>query len=320
VTPPIGAGVALIPDLYLLSLDIFAPHARQCGLEIDMDALRRSIAVPVAEQRHATFLNAIYLWACFVSRPEPLSQNEDHYLRLSLDAMPDALQTGRYVDAIRASCLLSLYFLTIGRLPEGTYHASAAASLADQLGFGKSINVPEALDMKTLKSESQEADQVLAFWQAYNLDRCWSVVLQKQPVIADGMTPRTMITAPWPQEISEYKMVRIFMITAPWCKRLPCLHPPGIQCRVSRPMLTVNLSRDMRPNLAKDQPSRRFFLGLFPRTDSPQQRFGLRHRPSSHRPTSWPQNGTPVGSFQRLRPHPVLTLLVRNESLRQVGS
>ncbi|KAJ3537951.1 hypothetical protein NMY22_g5379 [Coprinellus aureogranulatus] len=189
-------------EVSLMLLDIFAPHARQCGLEIDMDALRQSIAVPITEQRHATLLNAIYLWACFVSRPEDLSQNEDHYLRLSLEAMPDALNTGRYIDAIRASCLLSMYFLTNGRLPEGTYHASAAAALADQLGMGRQGE----MDTKSFKTDAYEADRILAFWQVYNLDRCWSVALKRRPVLADGLHPQHMITAPWPQEISDYKM------------------------------------------------------------------------------------------------------------------
>lgn len=173
-----------------------------------MEALRQSVALPITEQRHATLLNAIYLWACFISRPEDLSQNEDHYIRLSLEAMPDALNTGRYIDAIRASCLLSTYFLSNGRLPEGAYHASAAAALADQLGMGKQGE----MDTKSFKTDAYEADRILAFWQVYNLDRCWSVALKKQPVLTDGLSSRKMITAPWPQEISDYKMVRIFVL------------------------------------------------------------------------------------------------------------
>lgn len=173
---------------------------------MDLEGLRQSIAVPVAEQRHAALLNAIYLWACFISRPEDLSQNEDHYLRLSLEAMPDALNTGRYIDAIRASCLLSMYFLANGRLAEGAYHASAAAALADQFGMGRQSE----MDTKSFKTDPYEADRILAFWQVYNLDRCWSVALKKRPVLADGLSPRNMITVPWPQEIADYKMVRIF--------------------------------------------------------------------------------------------------------------
>ncbi|KAF6761179.1 hypothetical protein DFP72DRAFT_1062206 [Ephemerocybe angulata] len=176
-------------DVSVMLLDIFAPHARQCGLEMDMEVLRQSVALPITEQRHSTFLNAIYLWACFISRPEALSQNESHYLRLSLEAMPDALHKGKYIDAIRASCLVSLYFLSTGRFPEGAYHASAAAALADQLGLGKQAENLEMLDIKSFKTDAYEADRLLAFWQVYNLDRCWSVVLEKEPVIVDSGQP-----------------------------------------------------------------------------------------------------------------------------------
>lgn len=170
-----------------------------------MDALRCSVAVPTAEQHHSAFLNAIYLWACYISRPEALSQNEDHYLRLALEAMPDAIQKGLYVDAIRASCLLSTYLLSTGRLAEGAYHASAAAALADQLGLGKQVKESDMLDIKRFKTDMYEADRILAFWQVYNLDRCWSILLEKRPVIPDES--RKLITVPWPQDVSEYKMV-----------------------------------------------------------------------------------------------------------------
>ncbi len=194
-------------------VDIFTPHSRQCGLEIHMGRLRESLSLPASEQRHPALLNSVYLWACFISRPEPLSQHEDHYLQHALQALPDGLRTGgKLVDVIQASCLLSLYFLANGRLLEGSYHASAAAALAVQCGLsGKSSfegwsNGSDS-DMKPTVCDVREGERILAFWQVYNLDRCWSVVLRKPCFISDKSDLRRAILCPWPQDIKDYETV-----------------------------------------------------------------------------------------------------------------
>ncbi|EAU91627.1 hypothetical protein CC1G_09309 [Coprinopsis cinerea okayama7 len=185
-------------DISMILLDIFAPHSRQSGLEIDIDTLRSNLRHPGAEQKHPALMNAIYLWACFISRPEPLCQHEDYYLRQSLEAIPGALRSGQSLDVIRTSCVLATYFLANGRVLEGSYHASAAAALADQIGLGNSL---------TESDDKQElcAERVLTFWQVYNLDKTWSVVLRKRSLISDGPDTRSMITCPWPQDIADYK-------------------------------------------------------------------------------------------------------------------
>ncbi|TFK25719.1 hypothetical protein FA15DRAFT_590018 [Coprinopsis marcescibilis] len=188
-------------DISMILLDIFAPHSHQVGLEIDIDSLRSSLRRPMSEQHHACLMNSIYLWACFVSRPEALSQHEDYYLRKSLEAIPDALRQGQTTDVVRTSCILACYFLANGRILEGSYHASAAAALAEQIGLGRQSDRIESKGKYEMSS-----DRIQAFWQVYNLDRCWSVALEKTPFIKDGRTPSTIITCPWPQDASDYKM------------------------------------------------------------------------------------------------------------------
>lgn len=198
------------------SVDIFTPHSRQCGLEIHMGRLRDSLSLPASEQRHPVLLNAIYLWACFISRPEALSQHEEHYLQHALESLPDALRSAdKLLDVIQASCLLSLYFLANGRLLEGSYHASSAAALAVQSGLsGRSYlegwfsNGMES-DMKPTFSDVREGERVLTFWQVYNLDRCWSVVLRKPCIIRDKSSLPRSITCPWPQDIKDYESVNL---------------------------------------------------------------------------------------------------------------
>ncbi|XP_006461060.1 hypothetical protein AGABI2DRAFT_192596 [Agaricus bisporus var. bisporus H97] len=203
------------PDLGSILLDIFAPHQQQCGLGIDIHQLRESLHRNPSERSHPVLLNAIYLWACFVSRPEPLCQNEDHYLRLVLETLPDALKsTDKIVDAIQASCLLSMYYLANGRMCEGGYHASAAAALAVQAGLGRNafqndLWPPacsfEDFDLKPAKTAPQDDARIMSFWQIFSLDRCWSVFLQRPSIIPDGPDARNVISCPWPQDLGSYE-------------------------------------------------------------------------------------------------------------------
>jgi hypothetical protein len=191
-----------------------------------MGRLRDSLGLPLSEQRHPVLMNAIYLWACFISRPEPLSQHEEHYLQHALDALPEALRSNdRVVDVIQASCLLSLYFLANGRLLEGSYHASAAASLSVQTGLGRrpSLNTQAwscdssmDSDMKPALSDILDGERNLAFWQVYNLDRCWSVVLRKPCAIPDKPGNRHSVCCPWPQEIKDYEKVGFLFLDLPF--------------------------------------------------------------------------------------------------------
>jgi len=149
-----------------------------------------------------------------MSRPEPLCQHEEHYLQRSLEALPDGLQSlDKVIDVIQASCLLSMYFLANGRLFEGSYHASAAAALTTQTDLGRkayshtrnwTVDAVES-DLKPPKSDTFEGEKILAFWQVYNLDRCWSVVLRKPCVIPDKLNSRHSICCPWPQDIDYYE-------------------------------------------------------------------------------------------------------------------
>jgi hypothetical protein len=202
-------------ELGQMLLEIFAPHHLQCGLGIHIGNLRDSLNLPLSEQRHPVLMNAIYLWACFISRPEPLCQHEDHYLRHALESLPEALRLpDKTMDVIQASCLISMYFLANGRLLEGSYHASAAAALAVQSGFhGRASRDIQALpspgtegfDHKPLKCDVRDGERILTFWQVYNLDRCWSVILRKPFIIPDGPAVWSSIQCPWPQPMSAYE-------------------------------------------------------------------------------------------------------------------
>jgi len=190
-----------------------------------MDQLRESVTLPVAEQRHPVLMNAIFLWACFVSRPGPFSQHETHYLTCTLEALAESLQhPDKIVDIVLALCLLSTYFLSNGRMLEGSYHATAAASLAVQYGLhgGTSqknnwcLESMDSFKIESTKDASGDDERILAFWQAYNLDCCWSVVLHKPPTIRDARIAFNSINTPWPQNVDQYEPVSITISMLPF--------------------------------------------------------------------------------------------------------
>ncbi len=208
-----------------------------------MGHIRESLNLPLSEQRHPALMNAIYLWACFVSRPEPLCEHEEYFLNQALEAQQQGLRMAdKVLDVIQASCLLSVYFLANGRLLEGSFHSSAAAALAVQIGLH--LGVPqesptgwmsdpnETYDLKPQKTDYLRGERVLAFWQVYNLDRCWSVVLRKPCVIPDGSSALSSVNCPWPQDIAEYESVSCLASSA-----LVVAHPcdrRAISIRVQR--------------------------------------------------------------------------------------
>ncbi|KIJ60067.1 hypothetical protein HYDPIDRAFT_32641 [Hydnomerulius pinastri MD-312] len=201
-------------ELAQMLVDIFSSHRHQCLLGLHMGRLRESFTRPLMEQHHPCLTNAIFLWACYVSRPGPLSEHESHYLNRSLEALSDALQyNNRVLDVIQASCLLSVYFLSNGRALEGSYHATAAASLAIQCGLhGVMMNRPmfettgaiSSFKLEPPKDAIQQGERILTFWQVFALDRCWSVVLQKPVTIPDGPEGYSSIVMPWPQDMDDY--------------------------------------------------------------------------------------------------------------------
>ena len=198
-------------------LEIFLPHRHQCGLEVHVGRIRDSLSLPPSQQRHPVLMNAIFLWSCFLSRPGPLSQSESHYLSRALTSLHEGVQqVNKIIDVIQGSCLLSLYLLACGRVLEGCYHASAAASLCMQWNLHGGIsNVPTlrfsdpvaSCKLEPPKDAIEAGERILTFWQTFNLDRCWSVIMHKPAVMPDTQSGYTSINTPWPLTIEDYEAV-----------------------------------------------------------------------------------------------------------------
>ncbi|TFK54579.1 hypothetical protein OE88DRAFT_1655324 [Heliocybe sulcata] len=201
-------------ELFPLLFEIFLPHRHQLGFGLNIDRFRQSLSLPPSEQHHPVLMNSISLWSCLFSRPGPLGQHEMYYLSRAQESMHDALQDPtKVLDVIQASCLLAMYFFANGRLLEGTYHASAAASLTAQWGLQR-LALHEAnvggwepivlFQLDPARDTVEEGERILTFWQAYDLDRCWSVALQRPIAIHDEKDSCNSISVPWPQTMEEY--------------------------------------------------------------------------------------------------------------------
>ena len=203
-------------------VDTFTPHRHQCLVGLHMGRLRESFTKPPSEQHHPVLTNSIFLWACYLSRPAPLSGHEHHYLSRALEALPDALQhEHRVLDVIQASCLLSLYFLSNGRAVEGGYHATTAASLTIQCGLHgvmasrtmfEPLGAKSSFALDPPRDVIEQGERILTFWQVFAIDRCWSAILQKPVIIPDGSEGSLSVILPWPQDMEEYEVVMNFIL------------------------------------------------------------------------------------------------------------
>ncbi|RPD58691.1 hypothetical protein L226DRAFT_457383 [Lentinus tigrinus ALCF2SS1-7] len=241
------------PPLDHILLEIFIPHRHQCGLDIHVGRLRDSLALPASEQRHPVLMNAICLWACYLSRPGSLSQYEQLYLSRSTTALADALQyTDKAIDVIQACCLLSVYYISNGRLFEGSYYSAAASALAIQCRLHQigSENVPvldswdASFDLPPPKDSIERGERISTFWQVYNLDRCWSVMLRRPATLPDSDHPWASITTPWPQRIEDYEngdldigggspTIRAFFVQQPQSNSLSGFSTLALRAKVS---------------------------------------------------------------------------------------
>lgn len=80
-------------------------------------------------------------------------------------------------------------------------------------------------------------ERILAFWQVYNLDRCWAVATGLPVALSDDKYPRTRIETAWPRLMEDYELVcSIFLFHC----RCPCLPYPTFPGTNSRRGLFID--------------------------------------------------------------------------------
>lgn len=187
---------------------------------------------------HPALMNAIYVLACHFSRSPTLAEHEPRFLTRALRGISAALEhSDRLVNVVQASSLLAVYFFAKARLLEGYYHSSSAARLAVALGLHQirtpvwrpqqgaqyggaawngspstSVPLPPPHDAVEL------GERILAFWQVFVVDRCWSVATGLPSSLPDDDHPQLHISSVWPRPIYDFENVS---------PRPPCLPRRG---------------------------------------------------------------------------------------------
>ena len=109
-----------------------------------------------------------------------------------------------------------MYLLLTKKRTAGNYHAAAAVSItvgcelhkvrsAEWTGTGATV-VPE-LQLFPPMDDVEEGERIRAFWTAFSLDRCLSVICHTPSLFAQQGTTATRVDTPWPLEMNEYEEV-----------------------------------------------------------------------------------------------------------------
>ena len=149
-------------------------------------------------------LNAIYLWGITLSASPVLSAQEPIFLSRSLSQIgipsqhrDDALQR------VQTHILLRNYFMRSGHTYEGKSHSDAAIWFAMRNGFHK----PTTTSPNTAPGPGliDPTDGAAAFWAAYYLDKCWSLLLTLPSACPDqrNSSDEDRIDLPWPIDVDK---------------------------------------------------------------------------------------------------------------------
>lgn len=146
-------------------------------------------------------LNAIYLWGIALSASPVMSAQEPIFLSRSLYHLGTLSQhRGNELQRVQTYILLSNYFMRSGHTNEGKSHSNAAIWLAMKSGFHKPATSPAPSP-----GAVDPADKLAAFWAAFYLDKCWSLLLTLPSVCPDqrNAADEDRIDIPWPADVDK---------------------------------------------------------------------------------------------------------------------
>lgn len=163
------------------------------------------------QEPHPALLDAIYLLACHYAQTSCYSEVAPALLTQTMDEINLALDTSdRILDIIQASSLLAIYLYSNNRAIEGYRQSFSAVRLAIGLGLHQirptnnyyAITIHEQLNASGPANapldEQELKDRILVFWQAFAVDRCWSI-FHGLPLAYPGKDDEQLrITTPWP--------------------------------------------------------------------------------------------------------------------------
>ncbi|KAE9385685.1 hypothetical protein BT96DRAFT_891978 [Gymnopus androsaceus JB14] len=191
---------------------------KSCSLCFFLDRERFKHSGLNAEAERPTFalLNTTYLWGILLSSSANTPEQEAILVSRALQSSAHALWENhpqKVLQCIQSEVLLANYFYCAGRIFEGKYHNTAAASLVLSSGAHKiRTSSPDAsgylatFNVNTLSEPSdaiEEGERINAFWAVLILDAFWNTV-HGVPSSIPYTTPMARVDTPWPRIMEEY--------------------------------------------------------------------------------------------------------------------
>ncbi|KAF7290213.1 Zn(2)-Cys(6) binuclear cluster domain-containing protein [Mycena indigotica] len=178
---------------------------RRCALQLIQGPIRPSPAL----------LNAVFMWGEHLTSAgdeETFLSRALHHIHTDISRSQGSASSRVLLDSIQAEVLLALYYLTLGRPVEGTYHSSAAVSLALSAGLhrlGSSSNLatisPLPFDLTHPVSSPfpdpdlpSESERIAAFWTVLIVSNHWSVA--HSPAAGASALSSAEVNTPWPRD------------------------------------------------------------------------------------------------------------------------
>lgn len=188
-------------------------HRHQCWFYASMD--RFLVETPQAHQHsnapHPALTNAIYLLSCHFSQTQYYMELEPAFLTQAQREINLALDSSdRLPDIVQASSLLAIYFYIKDRVMEGYRHTFCAVRLALAIGLHHICadsafihgHHPALLTQIPPPCDNTELDdRIFAFWQAFMVDRCWSVANGLPGALPSKGNAQFDILTPWPSNV-----------------------------------------------------------------------------------------------------------------------
>ncbi|KAE9398718.1 hypothetical protein BT96DRAFT_1105677 [Gymnopus androsaceus JB14] len=205
------------PCLVQMLLHNFMHKSCSLGFFLDKERFKKSLMVN-AEGERPTFalLNTSYLWGMHLSSSANPPEQEAILASRALQSSAHALSENhpqKVLQCIQAKVLLANYFYCAGRILEGNYHVTAAASLVlssgthrirtsspDASGFVATSNVNRLAEPR---DAIEEGERINAFWVVLTMDAFWNTV-HGVPSNIPYTTPMARVDTPWARMMEEY--------------------------------------------------------------------------------------------------------------------
>jgi len=195
-------------------LNAFLANSHAVGFFLSKEKLKAAVCNATFFDRQRPLpclLNVIYLWGIALSASPVLSAQEPIFLSRSLSQIGIPSQhRDDVLQRVQTHILLGNYFMRSGHMHEGKSHSNTAIWFAMRNGFHKPVTTSPSATPSP--GSIDPVDRAAAFWAAYYLDKCWSLLLALPSACPDQRNPtdEDRIDVPWPIDVDKPTSVSNF--------------------------------------------------------------------------------------------------------------